>query len=146
MSAPNSDGIRRCIRAAVDMAGIRSREIDAINGHLTATFADPHEVESWSVALDLPPSKMPLIHATKSLIGHTLGAAGGLECVASVLELDEGYVHGSINCEDLHPLLADYAARIPQATVHVPDLKVIAKASFGFGDVNACILFRKFEN
>jgi 3-oxoacyl-(acyl-carrier-protein) synthase len=146
MSAPNSDGIRRCIRAAVDMAGIRSREIDAINGHLTATFADPHEVESWSVALDLPPSKMPLIHATKSLIGHTLGAAGGLECVASVLELDEGYVHGSINCEDLHPLLAAYAARIPQATVHVPDLKVIAKASFGFGDVNACILFRKFEN
>jgi 3-oxoacyl-(acyl-carrier-protein) synthase len=146
MSAPNTEGIRRCIRAAVEMAGIRAEEIDAINGHLTATFADPHEVESWSAALGLPPAKMPLIHATKSVIGHALGAAGGLECVASVLELDEGFVHGSLNCEDLHPALVEYADRIPQVTVHLPDLRVIAKASFGFGDVNACILFRKFED
>ncbi len=146
MSAPNAEGVRRCIRAAVAMAGVRPEEIDAINGHLTATFADPYEVENWSVALGLPPSKMPLIQATKSLIGHALGAAGGIECVACVLELDRGFVHGSINCEDLHPLLAEYASRIPQTTVLVPDIKVIAKASFGFGDVNACIVFRKFEN
>jgi 3-oxoacyl-(acyl-carrier-protein) synthase len=146
MSAPNAEGVRRCIRAAVTMAGIRAEEIDAINGHLTATFADPLEVENWSVALGLPPSKMPLIHATKSLIGHALGAAGGIECVAAVLELDQGFVHGSLNCEDLHPALAAYADRIPHATVALPDMKVMAKASFGFGDVNACILFRKFEN
>jgi len=146
MSAPNPEGVRRCIRAAVAMAGVRPEEIDAINGHLTATFADPLEIESWSVALGLPPSKMPLIHATKSLIGHALGAAGGIECVASVLELDQGFVHGSLNCEDLHPALAAYADRIPHTTVRLPDMKVIAKASFGFGDVNACIVFRKFEN
>jgi 3-oxoacyl-(acyl-carrier-protein) synthase len=146
ISAPNAEGVRRCIRAAVSMAGIRPEEIDAINGHLTATFADPYEVENWSVALGLPPTKMPLIQATKSLIGHALGAAGGIECVACILELDRGFVHGSINCEDLHPLLAEYADRIPQKTVLFPDLKVIAKASFGFGDVNACIIFRKFES
>ncbi len=98
------------------------------------------------MALDLPPEKMPLIHATKSLIGHALGAAGGIECVASVLELDQGFVHGSLNCEDLHPALTAYAPRIPHTTVLLPDMKVIAKASFGFGDVNACIVFRKFEN
>jgi 3-oxoacyl-(acyl-carrier-protein) synthase len=146
MSAPNPEGVRRCIRSAVAMAGIRAEEIDVINGHLTATFADPQEVESWSVALGLPPSRMPLIHATKSLIGHALGAAGGIECVASVLELHEGFVHGSVNCEDLHPALAVYAERIPHATVLLPDMKVVAKASFGFGDVNACIIFRRFEN
>ncbi len=144
--APNNDGVRRCIRGALGMSGIRAEQIDAINGHLTATFADPSEVESWSAALDLPPSKMPLIQATKSLIGHAIGAAGGIESVATVLQLDEGFVHGSINCDDLHPSLAAYAERIPHTTVLVPDLKVMAKASFGFGDVNACVIFRKFEN
>ena len=66
MSAPNPEGVRRCIRAAVAMAGVRPEEIDAINGHLTATFADPLEIESWSVALGLPPSKMPLMMRTRS--------------------------------------------------------------------------------
>ena len=125
---------RACAAAsarAVAMAGIRSEEIDAINGHLTATFADPHEVESWSVALGLPPSKMPLIQATKSLIGHALGAAGGIECVAAVLELDArlrarvDQLRGS----------ASGAGRVrrphPTRTVALPDLKIIAKASFG---------------
>jgi 3-oxoacyl-(acyl-carrier-protein) synthase len=146
MSAPNAEGVRRCIRSAVAMAGIRSEEIDAINGLLTATYADPLEVESWSVALGLPPSKMPLLHATKSLIGHALGAAGGIECVASILELDQGFVHGSLNCEDLHPALAAYSDRIPHSTVLLPKMTVMAKASFGFGDVNACIVFRKYKN
>jgi 3-oxoacyl-(acyl-carrier-protein) synthase len=146
MTAPNPDGVRRCIRAAVAMAGVLPKAIDAINGHLTATFADPHEVESWSAALDLPPEKMPLIHATKSLVGHALGGAGAIECVASVLELHHGFVHGSVNCEDLHPALAAYAERIPHTTVDVPLMKVMAKASFGFGDVNGCVVFRKFEN
>ncbi len=146
MSAPNAEGVRACIRTAVAQAGIRPEEIDVINGHLTATYADPYEVENWSVALGLPPSKMPYIQATKSLIGHALGAAGGIECVTSVLEIEQGFVHGSINCEDLHPALAEYASRIPQTTILLPDLKMIAKASFGFGDVNACIIFRKHEN
>lgn len=145
MTAPNRHGVQRCIREAVQMAGVRADEIDAINGHLTATFADPHEVASWSAALELAPERMPLLHSTKSLIGHALGAAGGIECVASVLELDEGFVHGSLNCEDLHPALAPYADRIPHRTVERPDLQVIAKASFGFGDVNGCVIFRKYS-
>lgn len=143
MTAPNPAGVQRCIRAAVHMAGVRPRDIGAINGHLTATFADPMEVANWSRALELPPDQMPWIHSTKSLIGHTLGAAGGIECVASVLELHRGFVHGSANCDDLHPELTAYAARIPHATVDVPDLEIVAKASFGFGDVNGCVVFRK---
>jgi len=146
MTAPNPTGVRRCIQGAVAMAGVLPEAIDAINGHLTATFADPHEVASWSAALGLPPAKMPLLHSTKSLIGHALGAAGGIECVASVLECFHGFVHGSLNCEDLHPELAAYADRIPHSTVERPDLQVIAKASFGFGDVNGCVIFRKFKS
>jgi len=145
MTAPNPTGVRRCIRGAVEMAGIHPSRIGAINGHLTATFADPHEVASWAAALDLPPSRMPWIHSTKSLIGHALGAAGGIECVASVLELAGGFVHGSANCEDLHPALAPFAERIPHRTIDAPDLDVVAKASFGFGDVNGCAIFRRFH-
>src|SRR5882672_722463 len=144
MTAPNPEGVRRCVREAIAMAGVRPEEIDAINGHLTATFADPYEVENWSVALGLAPGKMPLIHSTKSLIGHALGAAGGIECVATVLELDLGFVHGSANCEDLHPAIAAYAERIPHRAVLGANPQIIAKASFGFGDVNGCVIFRKF--
>jgi len=144
MTAPNPQAVQRCIRGAVAMAGIRPDRIGAINGHLTATFADPHEVSNWSRALELSPERMPLLHSTKSLIGHALGAAGGIECVTSVLELHHGFVHGSINCDDLHPALAAYAARIPHRTIDVPDLEVVAKASFGFGDVNGCVIFQKF--
>jgi len=144
MTAPNPTSVQRCIQGAVAMAGIKPEQIGAINGHLTATFADPHEVANWQKALGLAPEKMPLIHSTKSLIGHALGAAGGIECVTSVLELQHGFVHGSINCEDLHPQLTAFASRIPHRTVDVPDLKIIAKASFGFGDVNGCVIFQKF--
>ena len=146
MTAPNTTGVRRCIRGAVDMAGIEPRQIGAINGHLTATFADPHEVASWSAALEIPPHDMPLIHSTKSLIGHALGAAGGIECVASVLQLHHGFVHGSLNCEDLHPELEAYAGSIPHDSVDKPDLEVMATASFGFGDVNGCLILRKLTN
>ncbi len=141
MTAPNPRAVQRCIEGAVAMAGVRGDEIDAINGHLTATFADPYEVANWSRALGLAPDRMPLIHSTKSLIGHALGAAGGIECVASVLELHHGFVHGSINCDDLHPDLLPYAASVPHQTVDRP-LRVLAKASFGFGDVNGCLIFR----
>jgi 3-oxoacyl-(acyl-carrier-protein) synthase len=144
MTAPNPHGVQRCIRGAVSMAGIRPESIDAINGHLTATSADPMEVANWARALELPRGRMPLLHSTKSLIGHALGAAGGIECIASVLELHHGFVHGSLNCEDLHPSIVPYERSIPHATVDRPDLAIIAKASFGFGDVNGCVVFRKF--
>ncbi len=145
MTAPNPTAVQRCIRGAVAMAGLRGEQIDAINGHLTATFADPHEVGSWAKALELAPEKMPLIHSTKSLIGHALGAAGAIESVASILELHHGFVHGSINCDDLHPQLTAYESRVVHRTREVPGLEIIAKASFGFGDVNGCLVFRKYH-
>lgn len=145
MTAPNTQGVVRCVRSAMAMAQIQPREIDAINGHLTATMADPIEIENWTRALELPADEMPWIHATKSMIGHTLAAAGGIESVACVLELAEGFLHPSLNCEDLHPRLAAYSKRIVRELKELPELCTIAKASFGFGDVNTCVIFRKFQ-
>ena len=144
MTAPNPEGARRCVLAALASAGVGARDVDAINGHLTATMADTLEIATWQRALGRDPASFPLINATKSLIGHGLGAAGGLEAVAVVLQLSRGFVHGSINCEDLHPDLAPYAGSIPRATVAASP-RVIAKASFGFGDVNGCLIFGKWD-
>lgn len=145
MTAPNPVGVQRCIRDALKNAGISGEQVDAINGHLTATFADPHEIKNWSLALNREAEDFPLVNSTKSLIGHALGAAGGLESVACVLQVYRGFVHGSINCEDLHPDLEPYARSIVQKTVEKPNLNILAKASFGFGDVNTCVFFRKWQ-
>jgi len=145
MTAPNPVGVQRCIQAALKDAQIDGSEVDAINGHLTATFADPYEIKNWAKALGRTEKNFPLINATKSLIGHCLGAAGGLESVACVLQLYQGFVHGSANCEDLHEELTPYADSIVQQTRETPDLTIQAKASFGFGDVNACVLFKKWQ-
>ncbi|MEN6507283.1 MAG: beta-ketoacyl-[acyl-carrier-protein] synthase family protein [Smithella sp.] len=145
MTAPNPEGVKRCIRAGVADAGIDVAQVDAINGHLTATYADPIEVRNWAEALERTPDSFPYINSTKSLIGHCLGAAGAIECVASVLQVYRGFLHPSINCEDVHPDIAPYASKIPQSCMEFPELKYLAKAGFGFGDVNSCIIFKKWE-
>lgn len=144
MTAPNPEGVRRCIQGTIKQAGIAPAEIGLINGHLTATMADKLELANWQNALGCTPEQLPWINSTKSLIGHSLGAAGGIECVASVLELSKGFVHGSLNCEDLHPELTAYASRIPHKTQD-SSARLLIKASFGFGDVNGCLLFRRWE-
>lgn len=144
MTAPNSNSVRRCIRAAVEEAGISPKDIDAINGHLTATMGDVIEVMNWSSALERSGDNFPFINSTKSMIGHCLGAAGSIEAVAAVLELHGGFLHPSINCEDGHPDLAEYESRIVRRFQEIP-LEVIAKSSFGFGDVNGCLIFRRWH-
>jgi 3-oxoacyl-(acyl-carrier-protein) synthase len=146
MTAPNPDGVVRCIRAALRDAAIEPGAVDAINAHLTATGADPREVEAWADALERPPERFPVVTATKSMIGHTLGAAGAIECVASLLMLEGGVVHPSLNCEDLHPRLTPWADAVPHAPRPMPALRVLAKAGFGFGDVNACVVFRAWDD
>ncbi|MEI8172351.1 MAG: beta-ketoacyl-[acyl-carrier-protein] synthase family protein [Deltaproteobacteria bacterium] len=145
ITAPNPEGVKRCIRAAVSDAAISPEEIDAINGHLTATFADPGEVKNWAAALERTPGNFPYINSTKSLIGHCLGAAGAIECVAVALQLSKGFLHPSVNCEDIHPDITEFKDKIPQKCMDYPELKTIAKAGFGFGDVNSCLIFKKWE-
>jgi len=147
MTAPNSEAVQRCIKGAIHDAAIHANDIDAINGHLTATVKDSVEVKNWAEALDRKGKNFPYIHSLKSMIGHCIGAAGSIECVASVIELDQGFLFPSINCEDVHP---DITSTIDEEkivrTLKTPEqLNIIAKASFGFGDVNSCIILKKFN-
>jgi len=146
LTAPNSEAVQRCIRKAITNAGIAATDIDAINGHLTATTKDVMEITNWSEALELYGSNFPYINSFKSTIGHCLAAAGSIECVGSVLQLETGAIFGNVNCEDLHPGIIEIidASRIPQKTLTVHP-KIVAKASFGFGDVNACVIFSAFK-
>ncbi len=147
MTAPNSMAVQRCIHNAIENAGINANEIDLINGHLTATVKDAAEVKNWTTALNRKGDNFPYIHSLKSMIGHCLGAAGAIESVAAVLGLKEGFIFPSINCEDVHPEIAALIAtdKIPDKMIESDTLQTIAKASFGFGDVNACVIFRKYS-
>jgi 3-oxoacyl-(acyl-carrier-protein) synthase len=145
MTAPNPEGVQKCIKSALNDAAIDPNEVDAINGHLTATFADPSEVRNWSLGLGRGPENFPYINSTKSMIGHCLGAAGAIESIAVALELYKGFLHPSVNCEDVHPEIEAFAKSIPHEVMDYPDLKIIAKACFGFGDVNSCLIFKKWE-
>lgn len=144
MTAPNAMAVQRCIAAAISDSGINAADIDLINGHLTATSKDALEVENWSIALQRTGKDFPDINSLKSMVGHCLSAAGSIESVASVLQLYHGFIAPNLNCEDLHPEITGLidASRIPQQMI-AKDLHVVAKASFGFGDVNACIILKK---
>jgi 3-oxoacyl-(acyl-carrier-protein) synthase len=144
MTSPNPTSVQRCIADALADAGLRPEDVDAINGHLTATGADPKEIGSWAKALGRAPGELPPITATKGMIGHALGAAGGIESVASILMVSKGFVHPSVNCDDVHPEIEPYAASIPHEAREMPDLDVLVKAGFGFGDVNACLVFKRY--
>lgn len=146
MTAPNPVAVQKCIKDAVKNAGIEADAIDAVNGHLTATSKDSLEIQNWSDALARRGSDFPYINSLKSMVGHCLSGAGSIESVAAVLELHQGFVFPNINCEDLQSDILSIVdiSRIPQKLIHT-DLNIIAKASFGFGDVNACVILKKYS-
>ncbi|WP_179348514.1 beta-ketoacyl-[acyl-carrier-protein] synthase family protein [Winogradskyella pacifica] len=146
LTAPNAEAVQRCIRKAIENSGITSNDIEVINGHLTATSKDSLEIENWSKALGRKGTDFPYINSTKSMIGHCLAASGSIECVASIIQLKNQFVAPNINCEDLHSeieALVD-SNKIPTEKTDF-NFDIIAKASFGFGDVNACVIFKKFN-
>ena len=147
MTAPNPIAVQKCIKNAIENAGIHPNDIDAINGHLTATSKDSLEIENWTEALGRSGVDFPYINSLKSLVGHCLSGAGSIESVASILQLHHGFIFPNINCADLHPEITALIdqSRIPQQLIE-KELNIIVKASFGFGDVNGCVVFKKFKN
>ncbi|MBC5841864.1 beta-ketoacyl-[acyl-carrier-protein] synthase family protein [Flavobacterium sp. F-380] len=146
MTAPNPTAVIHCIKKAVENANINPNDIDAINGHLTATSKDSLEIENWSKALGRSGNNFPYINSLKSMVGHCLSGAGSVESVATVLQLYHGFVFPNSNCEDLHPEITAIvdASKIPTKLLEL-ELNIIAKASFGFGDVNGCIILKKYK-
>lgn len=146
MTAPNPVAVKKCISDAVANAGIKSNEIDTINGHLTATSKDSLEIQNWSEALGLKGLDFPEINSLKSMIGHCLSASGSIESVAAILQLHQNFIFPNVNCEDLNPEITALIdeSKISQKLIK-KELNIVAKASFGFGDVNGCVIFRKYK-
>ena len=145
LTAPNASAVQKCIMDAMKDAGISSEEIDAINGHLTATSKDDLEIENWTKALQRNGTNFPYINSLKSMIGHCLAASGAIESVASVLQIKHQFLFPNINCEDVHPAISAMIStdKIPTKMIS-KNIHIVAKASFGFGDVNACVIFKKY--
>ncbi|MFH6936828.1 beta-ketoacyl-[acyl-carrier-protein] synthase family protein [Flavobacterium sp. FlaQc-30] len=146
MTAPNSTAVQRCIANAIKQSGISATDIDAVNGHLTATTKDSLEIENWTIALNRKGKDFPYINSLKSMTGHCLSAAGSIESIAAILQIHEGFIFGNINCDDLHTEITTliHPSKILLKTIEISP-NIIAKASFGFGDVNACIILKKFS-
>lgn len=145
MTAPNATAVQKCIKDALLDAEIHPSEIDAINGHLTATAKDAFEIENWCKALNRSGTDFPYINSLKSKVGHCLSGAGSVESVATVLQIHHGFIFPNRNCDDLNEDIVKRIApeKIPQVFMN-KQINIVVKASFGFGDVNGCIVFKKY--
>jgi 3-oxoacyl-[acyl-carrier-protein] synthase-1 len=136
MVAPSGEGAARCMRLALEQAG--DRAIDYLNPHGTSTpVGDSKEMEAVREVFG---TKAPLISSTKSLTGHSLGAAGSQEAIYSLLMLGDGFVAESAHIDNLDPAfegLPIVRERIDRS------LETVMSNSFGFGGTNACLVMAK---
>ena len=135
----DGDGARRAIELALAQAGLAPSDIDYINAHGTST--EPNDrIETLAIQRALGPAATKVkISSTKSQIGHLLGAAGGVEAIATLLSMEHGFVPATINYETPDPACdLDYTP----ASVAMP-IRAALSNSFGFGGQNAVLAFVK---
>jgi len=146
MTKPNIEGARRCLQMAMDSSRVHPDQIDLICGHLTSTIGDSIEVKNWAQVLSRTGKDFPPINSLKSMIGHCLGAAGAIELVAAVVQMNQSFIHASLNSEELHPEIEEVVDRskIPLKKID-KEIDIVAKSSFGFGDVNSCLVLRNWK-
>ncbi|WP_435921306.1 beta-ketoacyl-ACP synthase II [Paenibacillus sp. DYY-L-2] len=142
MTEPDPNGPERCMKMAIRDAGIDPSEVDYINAHGTSTpVGDRSETIAIKRAFGEHAGKLA-ISSTKSMTGHLLGAAGGVEAVICGLTLQHGVIAPTINLEHPDPECdLDY---VPNAA-RKADVRVTMSNSFGFGGHNATIILKKFE-
>ncbi len=140
MPDETGDGPVRAIRWAMEDAGVSPDDIDYINAHGTSTpLNDVSETRAVKKALGEAAYKVA-VSSTKSMIGHTFGAAGAIESVATIRSLETGIIHPTINLDTPDPECdLDY---VPNKARRA-DLRVALKNSFGFGGQNACLIYRR---
>jgi 3-oxoacyl-[acyl-carrier-protein] synthase I len=138
MVAPSGEGAMRCMRMA--LSGVKP-PIDYINPHATATpIGDLREIEAIREVFG---DKCPPISATKSLTGHSLGAAGVQEAIYSILMMNSGFICKSANIETLDPAFADVP--IVRERRDSVELGCVLSNSFGFGGTNASIVLKRLD-
>ncbi|MBU3584879.1 MAG: beta-ketoacyl-[acyl-carrier-protein] synthase [Pseudomonadota bacterium] len=140
MTAPNMDGPRRCMVNALKDAGVNPDQVNYVNAHGTSTpLGDKNETDALKAALG-DASKKVVVNSTKSMTGHLLGGAGGLESVFTVLALHHQKSPPTINIFNQDPECdLDYCAN----TARDMKIDVAVKNNFGFGGTNGTIVFRR---
>ncbi len=140
MTAPNMDGPRRAMLAALRNAGINADEVAYLNAHGTSTpLGDVNETNAIKAAFGDHAHKM-VVSSTKSMTGHLLGGAGGIESIFTVLALYHQKIPPTINLDHQDPECdLDYCAN----TARDMKLDVAVKNNFGFGGTNGTLVFRK---
>lgn len=143
MTDPRADGlgVSTCIERALEDAGVSSEEVDYINAHATSTpVGDLAEVNA--IKKVFKESTQIKMNATKSMIGHCLGAAGGLEAIATIKALTTGWLHPTINQFNLEPTV-NFDTVAHEKQQH--DIHVAISNSFGFGGHNSVVVFGPFN-
>ena len=138
MVAPSGEGAVRCMRLAIESA---KAPIDYINPHATSTpVGDLPEIRAIREVFG---KHMPPVSATKSLTGHSQGAAGVHEAIYSILMLQNKFICESANIEELDPEVAD--ANIVRRRIDNAKIDTVLSNSFGFGGTNACLVFQRYN-
>ena len=139
MVAPSGEGAVRCMQMA--MATMRNPKIDYINAHGTSTpVGDVTEIKA---VREMFGDNIPAINSTKSLSGHSLGAAGVQEAIYSLLMMENNFICESANIDNLDPALE--GVPVVRARQDDATLNAIMSNSFGFGGTNATLVFERFE-
>jgi 3-oxoacyl-[acyl-carrier-protein] synthase II len=138
--SPGGEGAARCMKMALDTAGVNPEEVDYINAHGTSTpFNDLYETLAIKSVFG-EYAKRLMVSSTKSMTGHLLGAAGGVEAIYTLLAMGRGVVPPTINYTEPDPECdLDYVPNEARKA----DVKVALSNSLGFGGTNATLLFRK---
>ncbi|CAN5552098.1 beta-ketoacyl-ACP synthase II [soil metagenome] len=143
--APHPEGVgaARAIQMALAEASVKPEEIDFVNAHAASTpLGDAAETASIKLALGEEHARSIPVNSTKSMLGHTMGAAGAIETLATVLSIRDGRVHPTINQETPDPDCdLDY---VPNEARSV-DIRFALKNSFGLGGQNACLVVGRWE-
>ena len=139
MVAPSGEGAKNCMKKSLEMSGLKS--VDYLNAHGTSTPAgDPIELNAIkSVFKD----DIPIVSSTKSLTGHTLGAAGVQECIYSILMMNGNFIAGNKNLTD--PIAEANGINIPEKSLE-KEFDSFMSNSFGFGGTNVSLVLSKFKN
>ncbi len=135
------EGAVRCMEMALKNAGVTKTDIGYINAHGTSTMADAIETKAIKHVFGEQAYRIP-VSSTKSMTGHLLGAAGGIEAVFSILALHHGILPPTINLD--HPDPACDLDYVPNQA-RPAKIQVALSNSFGFGGVNACLIFRRCD-
>ncbi|MCX5917855.1 MAG: beta-ketoacyl-ACP synthase II [Deltaproteobacteria bacterium] len=140
--SPDGEGAARCMQMALRSGGIAPEEVDYINAHGTSTYYnDIYETIAIKTVFKEHAQKVP-ISSTKSMTGHLLGGAGGVEAIFTILTLCQGIIPPTINYETPDPdCNLDYVPNVARKA----DVRLALTNSFGFGGTNAVLAFKRFE-